>query len=291
MATKFALSAFSAVAAETCTFPLDLTKTRMMIATQAGQPAHGMFATAASIVRNEGLRYLWRGCPPALLRHVIYSGSRVCLYEVFRDNVFGKNKDGSVAAWKAVTCGLLAGAVGQLIASPTDLVKVRLAGQGADAALGKPLRYKGTFHAFSCIVREEGVLGLWKGCVPNVQRAAIVGFSELATYNLAKDTYRKLLGDNPVSHTLSSLTSSFVCAVASTPADLVKTRVMNQPVVNGKGVLYKSSFDCLRQSVRADGFLSLWRGLLPVWLRMTPWSLVFWLTYEQTRNLVGLESF
>jgi hypothetical protein len=35
-------------------------------------------------------------------------------------------------------------------------------------------RVKGPWHAFSKILREGGVRGLWKGWVPNVQRAALV---------------------------------------------------------------------------------------------------------------------
>ena len=35
-------------------------------------------------------------------------------------------------------------------------------------------RVKNTWHAFNTIVKEGGVRGLWKGWVPNVQRAALV---------------------------------------------------------------------------------------------------------------------
>jgi hypothetical protein len=35
-------------------------------------------------------------------------------------------------------------------------------------------RYRGTAHAFSSIVKHSGVAGLWKGWLPNVQRAALV---------------------------------------------------------------------------------------------------------------------
>ena len=35
-------------------------------------------------------------------------------------------------------------------------------------------RVKGTLHAFKKISAENGILGLWKGWLPNVQRAAIV---------------------------------------------------------------------------------------------------------------------
>lgn len=36
------------------------------------------------------------------------------------------------------------------------------------------LRHKNTWHAFVTIARDGGVPGLWKGWVPNVQRAALV---------------------------------------------------------------------------------------------------------------------
>ena len=35
-------------------------------------------------------------------------------------------------------------------------------------------RVRSTWHAFQKIVHEGGVRGLWKGWVPNVQRAALV---------------------------------------------------------------------------------------------------------------------
>ena len=35
-------------------------------------------------------------------------------------------------------------------------------------------RYTGTYDAFRSIVRSDGVLGLWKGWIPNCQRAAVV---------------------------------------------------------------------------------------------------------------------
>ena len=35
-------------------------------------------------------------------------------------------------------------------------------------------RYHGTFHAFQVLAKQRGVLGLWRGWLPNVQRAALV---------------------------------------------------------------------------------------------------------------------
>ena len=67
---------------------------------------------------------------------------------------------------------------------------------------------------------------------------------------------------------------------------------MNQPVdAHGNGTLYRSAFDCLRKTVAAEGVKALYKGWLPTWMRMAPWSLVFFLSFEQLRRVTGLDSF
>ena len=52
---------------------------------------------------------------------------------------------------------------------------------------------------------------------------------------------------------LTSACSGVVSAVLGTPADVMKTRMMNQPYgPDGKGLLYRSTFNCLVQTVRAE---------------------------------------
>lgn len=59
---------------------------------------------------------------------------------------------------------------------------------------------------------------------------------------------------------------------------------------NFRGVLYHSSIDCLQKTLREEGFGALYKGFVPIWLRMAPWSLTFWLTYEQVVKVVGGQS-
>ena len=79
-----------------------------------------------------------------------------------------------------------AGALGQFMASPTDLVKVQIQMDGKRRLEGKPPRAKNAYHAFSQIMKQGGIRGLWKGWVPNCQRAALVNLGDLTTYDTAK---------------------------------------------------------------------------------------------------------
>jgi solute carrier family 25 oxoglutarate transporter 11 len=75
-----------------------------------------------------------------------------------------------LTAFQKVYSSLLAGGIGSIFGTPADLVLIRMQ---ADSTLpvDKRRNYKNFFDAFGRIVREEGVLGLWKGCAPTVVRA------------------------------------------------------------------------------------------------------------------------
>ncbi|XP_048840994.1 mitochondrial uncoupling protein 4 isoform X1 [Brienomyrus brachyistius] len=297
---KFILSACAATVAEIVTFPLDLTKTRLQIQGEAaqggsgGRAYRGMVRTAFGIAREEGPLKLWQGATPAIYRHIVYSGVRMVAYEQLRESPLGRNEDSSFPFWKSVVGGMLGGALGQFMASPTDLVKVQMQMEGRRRLEGKPPRVRGVYHAFVKIISEGGVRGLWAGWVPNVQRAALVNLGDLTTYDSVKHFLLRntTIQDNSVCHGLASTCSGLVAATMGTPADVIKTRIMNQPRDTcGRGLLYKSSLDCLLQTIRGEGFMSLYKGFLPTWMRMAPWSLTFWLTYEQVRRATGVTSF
>ena len=73
--------------------------------------------------------------------------------------------------------------IGQFMASPTDLIKTQIQMEGRRRLLGKPPRVEGMVDALNKIVAQAGVRGLWRGCWPNVQRAALVNLGDLSTYD------------------------------------------------------------------------------------------------------------
>lgn len=191
--------------------------------------------------------------------------------------------------------GLVAGATGQFIAVPADLVKVRMQADGRLVAAGQLAvpRYTGMLDAMRKITAQEGgVLALWRGATPAIQRAALANLGELATYDLAKQYIVGLgsLGDGSslAVHGASSVCSGLMGAVMSTPADVVKTRMMNQ---NPEAPLYRGSVDCLMKALRSEGVRGLYKGFIPTWARLGPWQIAFWVSYEQIRVATGLGSF
>ncbi|ELT96296.1 hypothetical protein CAPTEDRAFT_151682 [Capitella teleta] len=292
---KYALSCCAATVAESVTYPMDLTKTRLQIQGEGGLATakkRGFIRTAYGIATEEGVHKLWQGVTPAVYRHYVYTGCRLGFYEYIRENFLGKNTDGTFSLWKAVVSGMTAGALAQFIASPMDLVKVQMQMEGRRLLEGQKPRYKGTLHAFTSIAKQGGVRGLWRGWIPNVQRAALVNLGDLTTYDTAKHLIlvNTSLPDAPLLHSIASACSGLISAVLSTPADVVKTRIMNQMMSSGPPV-YKGSVDCFIKTVRHEGFFALYKGFLPIWARMAPWSLTFWLSYEQIRKAAGTSSF
>lgn len=270
-------------------------KTRLQAQGEGGGsgPKRGLFSTLAHIRHQEGLSRLYYGLSAACARQIVYSGSRIVIYEQLRENILGRDDDGHFALWKGVVAGLGAGFLGQLIASPTDLVKVQMQLDGRRLAAGQQPRYSSSAQAARVLLAEGGARGMWRGWGPNCSRAALVQLGDLTTYDAAKQfLIQNGVPDGPILHASSSGMAGLVAATFGAPADLVKTRFMNQPLgSDGHGQLYRTPLQCLTVTVRQEGLGALFKGWLPTWLRMAPWSLTFFLTFEQLRKATGQSSF
>lgn len=267
----------AALCAEAATFPIDGVKTRMQVHKGAATFRHVLQSSVAA----QGWASLYRGLQPAVVRHFIYSATRVVLYEDIRNGLAGWQGNVGAAAplWAKMAAGFTAGGLGQLLASPADLVKVRL--QTAAVVPGST-QYAGVADCIRRTMAQEGVGGFFRGWRPNVTRACLVNLGELATYDEAKRAIMRHSGlsDGLPVHVGSALASGFFAALCSTPADVCKSRVMSG--------MYPGMLACLVGTVRAEGLPALWKGFVPNWLRLGPWQFVFWITYEGIRlRVVG----
>ena len=249
-------------------------------------PQRGAFGMGIYILQQEGVRGLYRGLSPGILRHLVYSSSRICLYENFRHRL--KTQDGDLPLHLRAAAGGMAGLIGQALASPADLVKSRMQADGRNVAMGIAPRYTGNMHAIRTIVAENGYRGLYKGLPINLVRASLVNIGELSAYDSAKKYLRQCGWSEGVhTHTASAVMSGFMSTVISCPADVVKSRIM----ADAKASVYTGMADCLVKTVKNEGVAALWKGFLPCWARLGPWQFTFWVTYEQIRLMVGMGAF
>lgn len=91
---KLAAGAVSGAVAQTCTYPFDVLRRRFQVNTMSGMGYQysGIFDAISRIVKTEGLRGLYKGIVPNLLKVAPSMASSWLSFEVTRDFVMGKNK-------------------------------------------------------------------------------------------------------------------------------------------------------------------------------------------------------
>lgn len=78
--------------------------------------------------------------------------------------------------------GVCAGAVGAFVGTPAEVTLIRMTADGR-LPVDKRRNYKNVGDALVRIVREEGVLSLWRGATPTIGRAMVVNAAQLSSYS------------------------------------------------------------------------------------------------------------
>ncbi|XP_035927579.2 kidney mitochondrial carrier protein 1 isoform X1 [Halichoerus grypus] len=244
----FVYGGLASITAECGTFPIDLTKTRLQIQGQTNDANfkeiryRGMLHALVRIGREEGLKALYSGIAPAMLRQASYGTIKIGIYQSLKRLFVEHPEDETLLI--NVVCGILSGVVSSTIANPTDVLKIRMQAQSSTFQ-------GGMIGNFINIYQQEGARGLWKGVSLTAQRAAIVVGVELPVYDLTKKhlILSGLMGDTVYTHFLSSFTCGLAGALASNPVDVVRTRMMNQRVLrDGRCSGHTGTLDCLLQN-------------------------------------------
>lgn len=240
-----------------------LTASQVRLQMRKGDAPRTMTGTFVHIVKKDGPLALYSGISASLLRQLTYSTVRFAVYEELKArHVARRRRDPSFPALAAmaVTSGFLGGVAGNF----ADVLNVRMQ---HDAALPPAERrnYRHALDGLARMVRHEGPLSCFRGWLPNSSRAAVMTAGQLATY----DTFKRLLinytplGDTPTTHFSASFLAGLAAATATSPIDVIKTRVMSstqkQGIVSLVGDIY-----------RADGIGWMFKGWLPSFLRLGP---------------------
>merc|ERR1711976_764448 len=206
---RLSLAIGSSMVAEVTTYPLDFIKTKLQIQGEYAKNAAngsdeklknstsrkskrlGIARIAYKSIKQQGATSLYKGVSPAILRHLVYSGVRMPVYETIRDHfrdrkIISSDWDNQttktktkipqgLSLWQAMVIAGASGGFAQWLASPTDLIKVRMQ-SGQAKTLSGAIRH----------LYKQGPASWWRGATPNVTRAVFVNQGDLMTYDRVK---------------------------------------------------------------------------------------------------------
>ncbi|KAF8507534.1 mitochondrial carrier domain-containing protein [Gautieria morchelliformis] len=272
----FWLGGVAASIAASITHPLDLTKVRLQASGDKG-----MIQSLRKTVRTAGVRGLFDGISGTLMRQMSYSLCRFWAYDESK-KLLGAGKN--APAYKLAVAGSMAGGIAGVVGNPAEIIMVRMQGDFAKAP-EKRLNYKNCFDGLFRMVREEGVSSLARGMSPNVLRSILMNASQLASYDYFKSELLRhdIFGDNIYCHFSASFAAGTVATTVCSPADVLKSRIMN---ASGPGST--STLQVIKKSFANEGAMFMFKGWVPAWSRLQPTTILIFLTYEQLKRGVDV---
>ncbi|XP_072315446.1 mitochondrial 2-oxoglutarate/malate carrier protein [Eucyclogobius newberryi] len=285
-AVKFLFGGLAGMGATVFVQPLDLVKNRMQLAGQGSKAREykTSFHCLMSILKSEGVGGVYTGLSAGLLRQATYTTTRLGIYTILFEKM--TSSDGRPPNFFVKAgIGMTAGAIGAFVGTPAEVALIRMTADGR-LPLAERRGYTNVFNALARITREEGVTTMWRGCVPTMTRALVVNAAQLASYSQTKQALLDsgYFGDDILCHFCASMISGLVTTAASMPVDIVKTRIQNMKMIDGKPE-YKNGLEVLARVVGKEGFFSLWKGFTPYYARLGPHTVLTFIFLEQMNRL------
>lgn len=202
-AMRMFFAGIASVCAGSVTHPIETVKTRMQVMGEVGARSTidygGNFpSTLKIILKNEGVRGLFKGIQATWMRESLYSTLRLGLYEPFKQ-LFGATDRAHTPFYIKFIAGGMSGMVGSVVANPTDLLKIRMQAMEKDN--------HNVFWHIRDVYANNGIAGFYKGIQATVARAIMLNATKLATYDHIKHTLinLKVLEDGYLLHFVASV--------------------------------------------------------------------------------------
>lgn len=253
-------SFLASIVAETFTLPLDVAKVRLQVNSTQFQ-YNGMFHCMYKIQQKEGIQSLWKGLYPALLRQCCYNTMTMVLYDPLlvyinrslnMDNYLTKILSAGISSSFAI-----------FTFNWTEVIKTNIQTNTKQVNI---------ISTTKNIYNNYGLTRFWYGWKPNIARSFITNGVGLGSYKQIREICLPYYGDTPFTYLISSFLSGFISCVIATPFDVIKTRQMDcNSLGNSKSI---------STMISNEGFLSLYKGFMPICYRRVLWSSSFFLTYE-----------
>ncbi|TLS27354.1 hypothetical protein PpBr36_04213 [Pyricularia pennisetigena] len=227
------------------TYPFEFAKTRAQL-----QPSgsRNPFAVLSQVARQDGFRSIYTGCSTLILGTTAKAGVRFMSFDSIK-NVL-KDEQGNLSPARGILAGMVAGAVESVVAvTPTERIKTALID---DAKSGK-MQYKGGFHALTVMIRQQGVVEVYRGLLSTTMKQSATSAVRMGSYNIIKEQIKKRdLPQNSAVTFGSGAIAGTITVYATQPFDTVKTRSQS---ARGAGTL-----EAFKSVISSSGVRGLWSG-------------------------------
>ena len=193
------------------------------------------------------------------------AGVRFLTYDFFKNKL--SDSQGKISAPRSLLAGLGAGMTEAIFAvTPSETIKTKLID---DAKRPNP-QYRGLIHGTSCIIKQEGISGIYRGLFPVMMRQGANSAVRFTTYATLKQLVQGTA--RPGQPLPSAITfgigaiAGLVTVYTTMPLDVVKTR-MQQLEARAQ---YRNSFHCAYRIFTEEGVLRFWTGTTPMLARLVP---------------------
>ncbi|XP_057678948.1 mitochondrial basic amino acids transporter-like isoform X2 [Corythoichthys intestinalis] len=244
--------------------PFDTVKVRLQVQNVNKPMYRGTIHCFQSIIRQESLFGLYKGIGSPMMGLTFINAI------VFGVQGNAMRRLGQDTPTNQFLAGAAAGAIQCVICCPMELAKTRMQMQGTGEKKSSRKMYKNSIDCLVRIYRREGMWGINRGMVTTLLRETpAFGF-----YFLVYDVLTRQLGCEPEDRYMipKLLFAGGMAGIASWlstyPVDVIKSRLQADGV--GGVHQYSGIADCVRQSVRKEGYMVFTRGLTSTLLRAFP---------------------
>eukprot|EP00591_Stephanopyxis_turris_P002914 CAMPEP_0195526010 /NCGR_PEP_ID=MMETSP0794_2-20130614/26810_1 /TAXON_ID=515487 /ORGANISM="Stephanopyxis turris, Strain CCMP 815" /LENGTH=291 /DNA_ID=CAMNT_0040656609 /DNA_START=97 /DNA_END=972 /DNA_ORIENTATION=+ len=252
------------------TWPNEVIKTELQ--TQTDNKYKGVIDCARQKIRSQGVISLYRGLVPIVLGSMPKAGIRFGGYTLAANQL--QDANGKMGSLQSVMAGIMAGSLEATFAvTPLETLKTRL--------INKNLPFvSGTAN----ILRTEGIGGIYKGLVPTIAKQSANQATRFFVYNNYVEIVRNHTGKQELSFwyaVFGGMVAGTCSSFVNQPVDTIKTRMQGVGATQ-----YKSTLDCITQTVRNEGPLALYKGLVPRLGRVVPGQGIIFGVYNRVSPMV-----
>eukprot|EP00188_Purpureofilum_apyrenoidigerum_P000287 Plantae.Rhodophyta-Purpureofilum_apyrenoidigerum.ctg11185.p1 GENE.Plantae.Rhodophyta-Purpureofilum_apyrenoidigerum.ctg11185~~Plantae.Rhodophyta-Purpureofilum_apyrenoidigerum.ctg11185.p1 ORF type:complete len:313 (-),score=29.06 Plantae.Rhodophyta-Purpureofilum_apyrenoidigerum.ctg11185:81-974(-) len=280
-ATRLFASASAGLFSRCFVHPMDTVRTRIMASTSGAPPT--IRSAIATIIRRDGFRGLYRGFGITASMQAPGVATFLTTYDVSKAKLVQWTGFSPMSPLVHLVSGLAAETVSAVFWVPMEVLKQRAQLRDASAS---------SIVALRDLVKHEGFAALFRGYMLTIGVFGPYSMIYFASYEQWKHMLCRKLNvttsrDLPTPAILASAAASGgIAAAATTPLDVVKTRIQTQGDVALKNVQrYLSTREALRRIFLEEGFRGLCQGMSARVFWIMPQTAITMSTFEKLKNL------